>query len=128
MSHWSPRCRGSWGNLRCSARCVASGGVPEPGTTATRCGARFRQTDALRHLLREVSTALLVSAAAITSPMVVTLAERLLISSLYRRTEEIAHDIDARFNAGAGEETRPRKTLGYRTPAEILAETVASTA
>jgi IS30 family transposase len=24
--------------------------------------------------------------------------------------------------------TRPRKTLGYRTPADILAETVASTA
>jgi predicted transcriptional regulator len=67
-------------------------------------GSSVQTTEALRHLLQEVSTAFLVSAAAITSAMLVTLVEKLLISSLYRRTEEIAHDIDARFNAGAGEE------------------------
>ena len=59
---------------------------------------------AVGDLLQAVATAFLVSAAAITSAMLVTLVEKLLISSLYRRTEEIAHDIDARFDPGAGEE------------------------
>ncbi len=61
-------------------------------------------TAAVTNLLHEVSTAFLVSAAAITAAMAVTVIEKLLISSLYRRTEEIAHDIDARFDAGAEEE------------------------
>jgi hypothetical protein len=70
----------------------------------TSIGSSLQVTNALPPLLHEVSTAFLVSAAAITSAMLVTLVEKLLISSLYRRTEEIAHDIDARFNAGTGEE------------------------
>ncbi len=70
----------------------------------TGMGSSLQTTAALRDLLQEVSTAFLVSAAAIASAMLVTFVEKLLISSLYRRAEEIAHDIDARFNAGAGEE------------------------
>ena len=58
----------------------------------------------VENLLHEVSRAFLVSAAAIAAAMLVTLVEKLLIASLYRQTEEIAHDIDARYNAGAGEE------------------------
>jgi len=67
-------------------------------------GSSLQTTAALQDLLREVSTAFYVSATAIGLAMLVTFCEKLLISSLYRRGEEIAHDIDARFNAGAGEE------------------------
>ena len=57
--------------------------------------------ETLMHLFGE---AFLISAADITAAMVVTLLEKLLLASLYRRTEEIAHEIDARFDSGAGEE------------------------
>jgi hypothetical protein len=59
---------------------------------------------AVGSLLHEVSRAFFVSASAIAAAMVVTFIEKLLIASLYRRTEEISHEIDARFGAGAGEE------------------------
>ncbi len=58
----------------------------------------------LETLMHSVSDAFLISAAAITSAMVVTFVEKLLLASLYRRTEAIAHSIDAQFEAGAGEE------------------------
>jgi MotA/TolQ/ExbB proton channel family len=58
----------------------------------------------LESLMHAVSEAFLISAAAIAAAMVVTFIEKLLLASLYRRTEEIAHAIDARFDAGAGEE------------------------
>ena len=58
----------------------------------------------LESLMHSVGEAFLVSAAAITAAMTVTLLEKLLLASLYRRTEEIAHAIDAKFDAGAGEE------------------------
>ncbi|VVP47925.1 hypothetical protein PS838_05196 [Pseudomonas fluorescens] len=58
----------------------------------------------LETLMHLVGEAFLISAAAITAAMLVTLLEKLLLASLYRRTEEIAHDIDARFDSGAGEE------------------------
>jgi len=58
----------------------------------------------LETLMHLVGEAFLISAAAITAAMVVTLLEKLLLASLYRRTEEIAHEIDARFDSGAGEE------------------------
>ncbi|MDO8450339.1 MAG: anti-phage ZorAB system protein ZorA [Rhodoferax sp.] len=58
----------------------------------------------LESLMHSVSEAFLISAAAITTAMVVTLFEKFLLSSLYRRTEAIAHAIDARFDSGAGEE------------------------
>lgn len=55
-------------------------------------------------LMKAVSEAFLVSASAITAAMFVTLFEKVLVTSLYRRTEDICHEIDARFDAGAGEE------------------------
>jgi hypothetical protein len=58
----------------------------------------------LESLMHSVGEAFLISAAAITAAMVVTFTEKLLLASLYRRTEEIAHAIDARFDSGAGEE------------------------
>ena len=58
----------------------------------------------LESLMHSVSEAFLISASAITAAMVVTLLEKLLLSSLYRKTEEIAQDIDAHFDSGAGEE------------------------
>lgn len=58
----------------------------------------------LETLMHLVGEAFLISAAAITAAMLVTLLEKLLLASLYRRTEEISHEIDARFDSGAGEE------------------------
>lgn len=58
----------------------------------------------LESLMHSVGEAFLISATAIAAAMVVTFVEKLLLASLYRRTEEIALAIDARFDAGAGEE------------------------
>lgn len=58
----------------------------------------------LESLMHSVGEAFLVSAAAICAAMIVTFIEKLLLASLYRYTDEIAHDIDARFESGAGEE------------------------
>lgn len=58
----------------------------------------------LESLMHHVGQAFLVSASAITAAMLVTVVEKLLLSALYRRTEEVAHAIDARFDSGAGEE------------------------
>lgn len=58
----------------------------------------------LESLMHSVGEAFLVSASAIGVAMLVTLLEKLLLASLYKRTEDIAHAIDARFQAGAGEE------------------------
>ncbi len=58
----------------------------------------------LTSLMQMVGDAFYVSAGAITAAMIVTLLEKWLLSSLYRRTEQIAHNIDANFESGAGEE------------------------
>lgn len=58
----------------------------------------------LQVLMHEVGTAFIVSASAIGLAMVVTFFEKLLLATLYRQAERLAHDIDARFEAGAGEE------------------------
>lgn len=58
----------------------------------------------LESLMHSVGEAFLISAAAITAAMVVTFLEKLLLAALYRKTEAIAHGIDSRFEAGAGEE------------------------
>jgi hypothetical protein len=58
----------------------------------------------LESLMHSVGEAFLVSASAIAVAMFVTLLEKLLLASLYKRTEDIAHAIDASFEAGAGEE------------------------
>jgi len=58
----------------------------------------------LESLMHSVGQAFLVSAAAITAAMAVTFCEKLLLASLYRRTESVAQAIDALFDAGAGED------------------------
>jgi hypothetical protein len=58
----------------------------------------------LESLMNHVGQAFMVSATAITAAMLVTFLEKWLLSALYRRTEEIAQAIDAKFEAGAGEE------------------------
>ena len=65
----------------------------------------------LEFLLHGVNEAFFISAVAISAAMIVTLIEKLLLTSLHRRTEEIAQDIDARFNAGAGEEYLSRLVI-----------------
>lgn len=59
---------------------------------------------AIEGLLETVGEAFVVSAAAITAAMLVTFLEKLVIAALYKCTEQIAQEIDARFSAGAGEE------------------------
>ena len=58
----------------------------------------------LEALMHAVGEAFIISAAAITAAMAVTFLEKLLLAALYRKTEAIAHAVDARFEAGAGEE------------------------
>lgn len=58
----------------------------------------------LESLMHSVGQAFLISATAIGAAIVVTFLEKLLLSALYGRTEAIAQAIDARFEAGAGED------------------------
>jgi ABC-type transporter Mla subunit MlaD len=60
--------------------------------------------ESLESLMHSVGEAFLISAAAITAAMAVTFFEKFLLAALYRKSEEIAHAIDARFDGGAGEE------------------------
>lgn len=60
--------------------------------------------ESLETLMHFVGEAFFISAGAISLAMVTTFIEKLLLASLYRRTEDIAHAIDARFVSGAGEE------------------------
>lgn len=58
----------------------------------------------LESLMHAVGEAFLISAAAIAAAMLVTFIEKMILAGLYRKAEEIAHAIDAQFDAGAGEE------------------------
>lgn len=58
----------------------------------------------LESLMHSVGQAFLISATAIAAAIAVTFLEKLLLSALYGRSEDLAHAIDARFDAGAGEE------------------------
>lgn len=58
----------------------------------------------LELLLAGVFEAFVVSASAITLAMVVTVIEKLLLTALYRITEQIARRLDELFAMGAGEE------------------------
>lgn len=58
----------------------------------------------LESLMHAVGEAFLISAFAIAAAMLVTFVEKLILAGLYRKAEEIAHAIDAQFDAGAGEE------------------------
>ncbi|MGJ8526463.1 hypothetical protein LMG33818_002214 [Halomonadaceae bacterium LMG 33818] len=65
-------------------------------------------TDVVRHslenLMHLVSSAFTISAFAITLAMIVTFIEKFLMSSLYKRTENIAQRVDQNFISGVGEE------------------------
>lgn len=58
----------------------------------------------LESLMHAVGEAFLISATAIAVAMFVTFVEKLILAGLYRKAEEIAHAIDALFDASAGEE------------------------
>jgi len=74
------------------------------GLSAGESGSGSAMSGALAGLLGEVSTAFIVSGTAIALAMAATALEKILITSLYRLIEEIAQNIDERFDAGAGEE------------------------
>ncbi|MDR5748793.1 MotA/TolQ/ExbB proton channel family protein [Caballeronia sp. LZ029] len=61
--------------------------------------------DSLKGLLGSVSEAFAVSAGAIACAMIITLLEKWLLASLYKKSEELAIEIDKLYKAGAGEET-----------------------
>jgi hypothetical protein len=58
----------------------------------------------LEGLMHGVSSAFVVSASAIAAAMVVTFIEKLLITGLYRKVENITFELDGMFESGAGEE------------------------
>ncbi|MEX8510954.1 MAG: hypothetical protein AB3X37_09390 [Leptothrix ochracea] len=58
----------------------------------------------LKPLIMAVRDAFVISALAIIAAMLVTFIEKILLVSLYRLTEEIAHAIDKRFETGVTEE------------------------
>jgi len=60
--------------------------------------------DGLTSLMDGVEAAFSISASAIVFAILVTLLEKWLLAALYKKTEDIALDIDARFESGAGEE------------------------
>jgi hypothetical protein len=64
--------------------------------------AKVRQS--LELLLGGVFEAFIVSAAAITLAMLVTLIEKIFLSSIYRCTEDISQHLDGLFTTGAGED------------------------
>lgn len=60
--------------------------------------------NSLTALLHGVSEAFIVSAAAIILAMLTTGLEKFRLNSLYRNVIQLAHEIDATYEAGAGEE------------------------
>ncbi|SEB98628.1 hypothetical protein SAMN02787142_0675 [Burkholderia sp. WP9] len=60
--------------------------------------------DSLKGLLGSVSEAFAVSAGAIACAMIITLLEKWLLASLYKKSESLAIEIDKLYEAGAGEE------------------------
>ena len=60
--------------------------------------------DSLKALLGSVSEAFAVSAGAIACAMVITLLEKWLLASHYKKSEELVVEIDKLYKAGAGEE------------------------
>ena len=58
----------------------------------------------LKSLLDAVGEAFKISASAIIAAMIATLLEKIILTALYAKTEEIAHAIDERFQSGAGVE------------------------
>lgn len=65
---------------------------------------------AVTPLIQSVREAFMVSATAIIVAMVVTLLEKLSIARLHARAEKVVQKLDARFDAGVGEEYLARLT------------------
>ncbi|SAK95633.1 Apolipoprotein A1/A4/E domain protein [Caballeronia glebae] len=75
------------------------------GLDAFNVGADAAQVrDSLKGLLGSVSEAFAVSAGAILCAMIITLFEKLLLASLYKKSEALVIEIDKLYKAGAGEE------------------------
>jgi hypothetical protein len=74
----------------------------------------------LEGLMHSVGEAFLISASAITAAMVFTFIEKLLLTSLYGKTEEIAQAIDSRFKSGAGEDYLGQLAKSSETSASQL--------
>ena len=75
---------------------------PKPGEDAAKASDIVEK--GLAPLLNDVSLAFTVSFFAIALAMLVTLIEKLLISGLYAKVEELCQVIDESFESGAGEE------------------------
>ncbi len=60
--------------------------------------------ESLKHLLDGVGHAFYASAMAIGCAMIITLIEKLSIAILYKKVEQLNHEIDSIYNTGAGEE------------------------
>jgi len=76
----------------------------------------------LKHLLDGVGHAFYASAFAIGSAMFITFIEKLLIASLYKRVEQLNHQIDSLYNTGAGEEYLSRLVEASETSAAQTAQ------
>jgi ABC-type transporter Mla subunit MlaD len=77
----------------------------------------------LKPLIMAVRDAFVISALAIIAAMLVTFIEKMLLVSLYRLTEEIAHAIDKRFETGVTEEylsQTAQNTKSAATQAAVL--------
>lgn len=78
--------------------------------------------ESLKLLLDGVGHAFYASATAIGSAMLVTLIEKLSIAVLYKKVEQLNHEIDSIYNTGAGEEYLSRLVDATETNAAQTAQ------
>ena len=78
--------------------------------------------ESLKHLLDGVGHAFYASAMAIGCAMIITLIEKLTIAVLYKKVEQLNHEIDSIYNTGAGEEYLSRLVDATETNAAQTAQ------
>lgn len=78
--------------------------------------------ESLKHLLDGVGHAFYASAMAIGCAMMITLIEKLSIAVLYKKVEQLNHEIDSIYNTGAGEEYLSRLVDATETNAAQTAQ------
>lgn len=78
--------------------------------------------ESLKHLLDGVGHAFYASAMAIGCAMIITLIEKLSIAILYKKVEQLNHEIDSIYNTGAGEEYLSRLVDATETNAAQTAQ------
>lgn len=78
--------------------------------------------ESLKHLLDGVGHAFYASAMAIGCAMMITLLEKLSIAVLYKKVEQLNHEIDSIYNTGAGEEYLSRLVDASETNAAQTAQ------